>query len=235
MESSCVRARNSAPDSENRIHDDRTAALYGFRAGLVPGVAIYGYLTRPVIEHFGEDWLARGGMRVRFLQPVYDGDELIVALTGNEVTVTRDATVCAAGEIFWPEPAPPDLALYPEQPLPAERPAASAESLFPGRTLGTLYATLAAPDEEALLTLANHVLMQNVKLGPWLHVASEVRHFSIVRSGDRLSVRGRVADQFERKGNRFVVLDIAVVAGGDRLVQQVRHTAIYELRPRAAA
>ena len=34
METYRVRARNTAPDSENRIHDDRTAALYGFRAGL---------------------------------------------------------------------------------------------------------------------------------------------------------------------------------------------------------
>jgi len=31
-----------------------------------------------------------------------------------------------------------------------------------------------------------------------------------------------------------VVVDIIVVAGGERLVQQVRHTAIYELRNRAS-
>ena len=235
MEGFRVFARNTAADSENRIHDDRTAALYGFRAGLVPGVAIYGYLARAIVERFGEDWLARGGMRVRFLEPVYDGDELAVDLNGNEVTASKGGTVCAAGEIFWPETAPPDLALYPEQSLPADRPAASPESLAPGRILGTLYATLAAPDSEALLTLANHLLMQNVKLGPWLHVASEIRHFGLARGGDRLSVRGRVAERFERKGHRFVVLDIAVVAGIDRLVEQVRHTAIYELRPRAAA
>jgi hypothetical protein len=43
-----------------------------------------------------------------------------------------------------------------------------------------------------------------------------------------------VAERFERKGHKFVVLDI-VVAAGDRLVQHVRHTAIYELRPRATA
>jgi hypothetical protein len=46
-------------------------------------------------------------------------------------------------------------------------------------------------------------------------------------------VRGRVAERFERKGHRFVVLDILVVAGGARMVQHVRHTAIYELRPAA--
>jgi len=234
METYGVRARNTAPDSENRIHDDRTAALYGFRAGLVPGVTVYGYLTVPVVDRFGADWLARGGMRMRFLQPVYEGDELVVTLSGNDVAAGKDGTVCAAGEIFWSEDAPPDLALYPEQPLPAVRPPASAESLAPGRVLGTLYAALPLPNEEALLTLSNHLLMQNVQLGPWLHAASEIRHFSLAQDGERLAVRGRVAERFERKGHRFLVLDI-VVAAGDRLIQHVRHTAIYELRPRSTA
>lgn len=234
METYRVRARNTAPDSENRIHDDRTAALYGFRAGLVPGVTVYGYLTVPVVDRFGADWLARGGMRVRFLQPVYEGDEVVVTLSGNDVAASKDGTACAAGEVFWSEDAPPDLALYPEQPLPAVRPPASAESLAPGRVLGTLYAALPAPDEEALLTLSNRLLMQNVQLGPWLHAASEIRHFSLALDGERLSVRGRVAERFERKGHRFVVLDIVVTAS-DRLVQHVRHTAIYELRSHATA
>jgi hypothetical protein len=234
METYRVRARNTAPDSENRIHDDRTAALYGFRAGLVPGVTVYGYLTVPVVDRFGADWLARGGMRMRFLQPVHEGDELVVTLSGNDVAAGKDGTVCAAGEIFWSEDAPPDLALYPEQPLPAVRPPASAESLAPGRVLGTLYAALPLPNEEALLTLSNHLLMQNVQLGPWLHAASEIRHFSLAQDGERLAVRGRVAERFERKGHRFLVLDI-VVAAGDRLIQHVRHTAIYELRPRSTA
>jgi len=234
METYRLRARNAAPDSEKRIHDDRTAALYGFRAGLVPGVTVYGYLTVPVVDRFGADWLARGGMRMRFLQPVYEGDELVVTLSGNDVAAGKDGTVCAAGEIFWSEDAPPDLALYPEQSLPAVRPPASAESLAPGRVLGTLYAALPLPNEEALLTLSNHLLMQNVQLGPWLHAASEIRHFSLAQDGERLAVRGRVAERFERKGHRFLVLDI-VVAAGDRLIQHVRHTAIYELRPRSTA
>jgi hypothetical protein len=237
METYRVRARNTAPDSENRIHDDRTAALYGFRAGLVPGVTVYGFLTVPVVDRFGADWLARGGMRVRFQQPVYDGEEVVVALSGNDVAASKDGTVCAAGEVFWSEDAAPDLALYPEQPLPAVRPPASAEFLATGRILGTLYAGLSLsghPYPAALLTLSNHLLMQNVELGPWLHAASEIRHFSLALDGERLAVRGRVAERFERKGHRFVVLDIVVTAG-DRLVQHVRHTAIYELRARATA
>jgi hypothetical protein len=231
MDTYRVCARNTAPDSENRIHDDRTAAALGFRAGLVPGVTVYGYLAVPVVERYGADWLARGGMRVRFVQPVYEGDEVVVTLSGSGVTASRkDGTVCAAGEILWPDGAPPSLALYPEEPMPATRPPASADSLAPGRILGTLYADLTATDPAALLTLSNHMLMQNVQLGPWLHAASELCNYSLAGNGDGLSVRGRVAERFERKGHQFVVLDILVVAGGARIVQHVRHTAIYELR-----
>ncbi|HLY20562.1 MAG TPA: hypothetical protein VKR61_25215, partial [Bryobacteraceae bacterium] len=83
----------------------------------------------------------------------------------------------------------------------------------------------------ALLSLSNHVLLENVKLGPWIHVSSELRHFSLARDGDELAVRGRVAQRFERKGHQFVELDILVTAGDGRVVQHVLHTAIYEPRP----
>src|SRR5579862_5387654 len=144
-----VRARNTAVDSENRIHDDRVAAAYGFRGGLVPGVTVYGYLTVPVVRRFGADWLARGGMRVSFREPVYAGDEVTVELAGDRVEERRpDATVCAAGEVFWPDTAPPSPELYPEAPLPLERPAASTETLAAGRILGTLYSRLRLPDDD---------------------------------------------------------------------------------------
>ena len=253
MEAYRVRARNTALDSENRIHEDTTAAAYGFRGGLVPGVTVYGYLTVPVVRHYGEAWLARGGMRVTFLQPFYDGDEVVVELADKLVSACRlDGTPCAKGEVFWTETDAPALSVYAEAPLPAERPPASAVSLTPGRVLGSLHLRASLPDDTfltmqdeqlpvyregimhpaAMLTLSNQLLLQNVKLGPWIHVASEIHNFSLVRDGDAIIVRGRVVERFERKGHQLVVLDIIIVAEGDRVVQQVRHTAIYEPRLR---
>jgi hypothetical protein len=81
-----------------------------------------------------------------------------------------------------------------------------------------------------LLSLSNQVLIQNLELGPWIHLASELRHFNLARDGDQLAVRGRVEERFERRGHQFVVLDIVVVADGERIIQHVRHTAIYEPR-----
>ena len=73
-----VRAVNTAADSENKIHNDAIAAEYGFRGGLVPGVTVYGYMATAAVELFGPEWLDRGAMDVRFLKPVYEGDEVIV-------------------------------------------------------------------------------------------------------------------------------------------------------------
>ena len=73
--------------------------------------------------------------------------------------------------------------------------------------------------------------MDNFRLGPWIHVASDLINWSAAHDGEEISVRGRIKDRFERKGHEFVVLDLLLVAGENRVVQQVRHTAIY--RPRA--
>jgi acyl dehydratase len=262
-----VRAHNIAADSENKIHDDRVARQYGFAGGLVPGICVFGYLTRPVVAHFGAAWLARGTASARFLQPCYEGEEVTVqALTlprrpdepiSIELTAERpDASVCARGSAILPVAAttPPDVAGYPTVPLPAERPPASAAALAPGTVLGTIELHLDVEHSAAfadsisddlplyrgpegiahpalLLGLANHVLVQNVVLGPWIHTASEVTHYSLARYGNTISLRSRVAECFERKGHEFVVLDILVVADGHRPVQRIRHTAIYKPRP----
>jgi hypothetical protein len=83
-----------------------------------------------------------------------------------------------------------------------------------------------------LLQFSNEVLVRNFQLGPWIHVASEVNNWSVAWHGDVISARSLVQNQFERKGHQFVVADVMLIANGERLVQTVRHTAIY--RPRAA-
>jgi len=51
----------------------------------------------------------------------------------------------------------------------------------------------------------------------------------MAREGDEISARGRILDRFDRKGHEFVVLDVMLLVG-DRLIQTVRHTAIYKPR-----
>jgi acyl dehydratase len=76
---------------------------------------------------------------------------------------------------------------------------------------------------------ANRILSENVALGPWIHVSSDVAHCDLARAGDRLETRGRVARVYERKGRGWVDLDLVVVAGDARPVARIRHTAIYRM------
>ena len=238
-----IRAVNTAPDSENKIHDDSVAAQYGFRGGLVPGVTVYGYMAAAAIEHFGLEWLDRGAMDVRFRQPVYEDDEVVVSLeTPGDGRVQVKAGEAASAEAWIHSGAWDDPTAYKD--VPVERRAPSVETLAPGTQLGTLFRRLdlaqsriSAPLDPfigrdrlahpaVLLSLANEILMTNYELGPWMHAASEVRNFSSARDGEAIRVQARIKDRFERKGHEFVVLDV-VALGEDRAIGQVRHTAIW--------
>ncbi|MGH7819788.1 MAG: MaoC family dehydratase [Candidatus Binatia bacterium] len=254
-----IRARNIASASENRIHDDAVARRYGFAGGLVPGIVVYGYMTRPLLDRFGLDWLARGVVAVRFLKPCYDGEEIVVRAEQRseaiEVVVERGGEVCATGTASLPPAAnePPDPAGWTAAALPKERPLASADSLRPETVLGTVVsrpdprraAFAAAIGDDGswyagadaalhpgfVLGLANEALARNVALGPWIHAASDIESFSVAGANDALHARARVVDRFDRKGHELVVLDVLVLAGRDRVVQRIRHTAIYRPRP----
>jgi hypothetical protein len=234
-----VRAVNTAPESENKIHDDRVAAQYGFRGGLVPGVTVYGYMTVPIVE-FAPAWPARGTMEVRLLEPFYDGDEVVIKaepLDNGSIRVVAEranGTICARGSAGMRAESVTPPAPYPEAPLPPtdERPEPAVGNLTPGSALGTVTATLDAADPARLLQFSNDLLVRNFRLGPWIHTASEVTNWSVARPGDTISARARIHDRFDRKGHEFVVLDVTLVADRDRLIQTVRHTAIYRLRLR---
>ena len=82
-------ARNYSETTENRIHSDDVAAGFGFAGGLVPGVAVFGHMTYPLVASLGEDWLCRYRANVRLRLPAYDGDELVIRHTtsGDQHTV----------------------------------------------------------------------------------------------------------------------------------------------------
>lgn len=259
-----VTARNTAVSSDNKIHDDAVAATYGFAGGLVPGVDVYAYLTHVPVDRWGIGWLRSGTVAARFAKPVYDGDAVSIVAEeeagGRRLALElRDSggAPCASGTATLDGSlgAGTDEAIE-RAPLPAERPAASTEALRPGTVLGTVDTVFEADGaagyladvreaaalyvEEGiahpgwLLRLANAVLVANVRLGPWIHVSSDVRLLGLVHDGDHVEARARVVDEHERKGHRFVVLDVAVAAD-DRLVQRITHTAIWEPRRLAPA
>jgi len=250
-----VVAFNTATESTNRIHDDDVAKQLGFRGGLVPGVDVYAYLTHLPGEAWGRAWLERGSIRARFLQPVYDGERTDVVPVGEAGIEARAeaGAVCAEASASLPEAEPqaPDPGDWPDVDQVDDRPPAAPEVLVPGTAFGLaphrfhadrageyladvredlpVYAADGIAHPGWILRDANYVLSANVQLGPWIHVESSVQHHGVVNDGDVVSARAIVTDERDRKGHRFVTLDVLHLAG-DRPVARTEHTAIY--RPR---
>jgi acyl dehydratase len=252
-----VEAYNTARASENKIHDDEVARRYGFSGGLVPGVDVYGYMTHPLVAHWGRAWLERGRAECRFAKPVYEGEIATVTTVerdgGLAIEVESRGQPCASGQAWMTDrPARPRLDEFAEARPPAVRPGADERTLATGTQLGIAPFRLTADFAErylqdvretdpvyardglahpgTILRLCNWTLSHNVVLGPWIHVGSKLQNFSAARVGDDLSVRARVTDNYERKGHRFVDLDALVIANGRTPVARIAHTAIY--RPR---
>ncbi len=250
-----VVAFNTATESTNRMHDDTVAATYGFRGGLVPGVDVWAYMTRPCVDRWGIEFLERGSMEVRFRLPVYDGEDVAVLLgeDGSLSVSGPDGTVRADGTAALPEAVRPIASLGVAR-LPEPVPPAGPELLTPGTVLGTLRFThrqgpaaqylddvRESGDEYQrglvghpgmLARQANYVLSNTVRLGPWIHVSTDAQHRGLVLDGDAVEVRGVVVDEREHKGHRFVDLDVEITAD-QRPVWSARHTAIW--RPRSSS
>ncbi len=171
-----------------------------------------------------------------------------------KIKVESAGQLCAEGLARLPSTTPkePKLDQFSNAPLPKERPPASPNSLPVGTLLGTYSMTI--PEHFAaeylhnvretlpiygekclvhpgiILRFGNWVLNHNVVLGPWIHVASCIQHFSEVKVGETLSVRARVTNNYERKGHLFVELDAVVLAGRKGVVARIDHTAIYQPR-----
>ena len=257
-----VEAYNLSHSSENKIHDDDVARNLGFSGGLVPGVEVYAYATHAALCHFGSAFLDCGVMRCRFAKPLYDGRMAEVrgvpdAKGGIDITVESDGVVCATGHASLDGKGPaPTLSSESFELPPQERPAADQTSLAVGRRFGIrpetvdegalqqyledvreqseFYAANGVVHPGQLLRLCNSALKDNVLLPPWIHTGSVVRNHSPARIGEALTIQAHVADNYERKGHRFVDLDCLVVANGERVVAHVLHTAIYQLRHLAA-
>jgi acyl dehydratase len=260
-----VEAYNASKESENKIHDDAVARQFGFRGGLVPGVDVYAYMTHLPVARWGRAWLERGSAECRFLKPIYDGDTAVVTATedaaGLELRIESHGELCVTGRAaLAAEPVQPPAG-FSEMPLPPEPPAnrrpADETTLAVGTRLAItpfrvtdeyaeeylrtvrerdpLYTREGLVHPGTILHIGNWVLRHNVVLGPWMHVGSTVQHFAAARIGDELSARALVTANYERRGHRFVGLDVLVYANGSTPVARLDHIAIYRPRQVAAA
>jgi acyl dehydratase len=184
---------------------------------------------------------------------------VVTSRDAKRLTATVTATTAAGGECATLAATLPaglpvgvNLAQYPAAPLPAERPLVTREHLAGLSALGT---PINPYDDERqaeyldrvsdglalyrgprgfihpgfFLDQANKALSLNVRMSPWIHVGSVVRHLGGAKVGETLSTRGKIRSLFEKKGKEFVEADLVLVAGERRPIAHVLHTAIYRL------
>jgi acyl dehydratase len=262
VESYRVEAYNTAKLSENKMHDDAVARRFGFSGGLVPGVDVMAYMMHPPVAKWGRDFLEHGLIEARFVKPVYDGE--VAEVRGEEkddvlsIGVESRGELCATGTASLPVAAPRfSISDYLAVAPVSERKPVNAGSYRPGQWLGSMprsWAGAAAAEYLAevrerdpiyareefghpglLQRVMNKVLVDNVLLGPWIHVGSRMQLLSAARNGDELTARAKVIAVYEKKGHRFVELDALVVANGTTPRAHCHHVAIYQPREQAAA
>ncbi len=262
-----VKASIDIADCNNRIQDDEHARHYGFRTGLLPGTTLFAYMSRPLVELLGRDWLERGSAEVRFVRPVYEGEELRV--NGSLSSVAKDGTlqveyqalnnqgaVCGIGAAQLhpvtsaPEPSPED---YPRGRGKLHRPI-FLETLQMGEHLTPVtseftwsihwqYCQKSIRDHHPmyekilhpgwLVSRASQILSANYIIPAWLDVSCDVRYFHVQDEECVIETRGRVQGKYERDGDHFIVLDLAVFAPA-RCLATIRYTAIFRIAPNAA-
>lgn len=70
--------QRSDRDFEMNIHDDKTASKLGFKRGFVPGGQTMSWITRVVVDFFGESAFRTGKLQCTYVAPVFDDDDVLV-------------------------------------------------------------------------------------------------------------------------------------------------------------
>ena len=246
-------ARNFAHYTENRIHSDEVAAQFGFSGALVAGAAVFGHMTRPLVEALGTDWLANWTADVRFLKPTYHGDALTIrrSVAGSEHTVRCHARRVLLAELTsTPRDAESEPAIIGAGVAIDERPEIHWDNVMVGEPFpawtwspdAIANAESAAQVEDdldcyrsgvihpnAILGTANRAFTRRYLLPAWIHVGSTVRFRRLLRVGDAIEVRTVPTRKWRRKGHEFISLDIAFLVDG-AVATEIRHVSIFRVR-----
>lgn len=248
-------ARNYSASAENRIHSDEIAARFGFEGALVPGAAVFGHMTHPLVDILGPDWLAGWQASMRFVKPAYDGDELTVThdIEGDTHTVRCHARGNLLAELCTHPLAADDdpVAIGSGAPI-ARRPEIQWENVnvgepFPAWTWSpdaVQNAEFGAQVDEDLacygsgvlhphgiLGTANRTFMRRYVLPAWIHVGSAVKFRRLLRVDDKIEVRTVPTRKWRRKEHEFVDLGIAYIVGGE-VATEIEHTSIFSIARR---
>ena len=239
-----VRARNLPEHADNPIHTDEGGRAAGFNAALVAGVTVHAYMVRPVVEAWGEGWLATGSSTVEFLAPVEAGD-LVDCVPEPVDNGSVEVRALVAGDLrarLVTRP-PGDVHVvgtdWSDRPL-SERLPDHVEPLVDrwanyGERAGadlSLCADAAVVHPSVWPALANGVITRHLVEGPWIHTGSRIVHHAAVPVGVSALVEATVIDRFNTRSGSRAVVDVRISVDGLPVVT-IEHEALVSLRSTA--
>jgi hypothetical protein len=253
-------AINHSEASENKIHSDEIAARYGFKGGLVPGVAVFGYMTYPLTNELGLDWLGHSQVGVRLLKPAYDGERLNILMTQPtpeqyQVDALNDEEVLLARlSIEMPGLLPPieprariaGATTAPERVdiswdvIDIDQPFVPISWAVTEADNHT-YTDQVADDQPVyragvvhphfIQHWCNQVLSRRFIMPAWIHVGTDMTFRRTLKVGDQVEIRAIPTEKWERKGHEFVKVYVAFMVDGEPAVE-ANHTAIFKVAER---
>ena len=228
-------AQNLPEHARNPIHTDAGAQAAGFPRALVAGVTTYAYMTHPVVDAWGVDWLQHGGGEFRFRKPVFDHDVVMCKPTPEVDGVRID--------VITSESVEPRAFFHAVRNAGSVQPLRDGEKLKKstyvlGDSFGSDYGARAGDDfaiyrDTGIIhpavwpALANDVVYNQVARGSWIHMRSIVRHHGIARDGAIAELDAVVVRRFEAHGERAII-DIHISVEGE-VVASLEHEAIAAL------
>lgn len=256
-----IKAFMDDPDADkaNPIHSTNVAKAYGFRGALVGGATAYGWVARTIIDALGVNWLDEGWAHLKFVRPIYPGDDLNATVDqAGALRVASQDEVCFLGEVGlgfapWFEELLPNE-YYAGASRPATLPQLTLDNAPVGGPLRPMAVPMTANDAETFALERErethpaffapnarlhtawiaeqliHLLHHSYDYGPSIHAQSHIQHLRPVCAGQTFSVTGICKEAYERKANHYIVNDGAIWSeSGDELVR-IRHTSVFRIR-----
>lgn len=223
-----IDAVNLPEHADNPVHTPEGGRAAGYDGAVVAGTTVFAYLTRPVAERWGRDWVVGGGHEVWFRGPVLADERVVVGGDEHEVVASVDDRLCA-------RLVPERVAVAPGDPNGSRlQPMVVVLDDRWGGYAMRAGEDLALYEEEALVhpvvwpSLANRVFASQLVDGSWVHTRSRVRHLGPARGGDTVVIESWEIDRFETRSGQRAVVDLRMTIDG-RPVCAVEHEAIVRL------
>lgn len=223
-----IAAVNLAEHADNPVHTLEGGLAAGYDGAVVAGTTVFAYLTRPVAEAWGRDWVVGGGHEVWFRGPVL-ADEPVVVEGG------ADGVVARVGDRICARLVPERVSEPPAEPVGVRLDPLVVE--LGDRWTG--YAARAGEDfalyeREQLVhpslwpSLANRVFATQLVDGSWVHTRSRIRHLGPVALGETVVIESWEIDRFSTRAGERAVVDLRMTVD-ERLVAAVEHEAVVRL------